>query len=142
MVGVWWLESGGEGDADAAVALLVPGDTETFATGLLHRFVDAIELEEPAVVGTDLGLDVTVPPIGGELVGCVFRRFLDTVRGDVVGAFEADDELTVAGAVGEAAGLGVAKQFDAEFGAGGFEGFDVADLGLDGGEVGHGLIGV
>jgi hypothetical protein len=44
----------------------------------------------------------------------------------------------VAGAVGEAAGLGVAEQLHAEFGAGGFEGIDVADLGEDGGEVGHG----
>jgi hypothetical protein len=64
-----------------------------------------------------------------------------TVGGDVVGTFEADDEFTVAGAVGEAAGLGVAEQLDTEFGAGGFEGFDIADLGLDGGEVGHGLVG-
>jgi hypothetical protein len=68
--------SGGEGDADAAVGLLVPGDTETFATGFLHRLVDAVELEEPAVVGTDFGLDVTVPPVGGEFVGSVFRCFL------------------------------------------------------------------
>ena len=133
------MESGGEGDADAAVVFLVPGGTKTFATGFLHRFVDAVELEESAVVGTDFSLDVTVPPVGGEFVGSVFRCFYGTVGGDVVGTFEADDEFAVAGAVGEAASLGVAEQLDTEFGAGGFEGFDIADLGLDGGEVGHGF---
>jgi len=117
----------------------MPGDTETFAVCFADGFVDSVELEKPAVVGTNFGLDVTVPPVGGELVGV---RSFGTVGGDIVGTFEPDDELTAAGAVGEAAGLGVVEEFDTEFGAGSFEGFDIADLGLDGGEVGHGLIGV
>jgi hypothetical protein len=63
------LGSGGEGEFDGAVGLLPPGDAEVLLGGLAHRLVDAVELEETAVVGTDLALDVTVPPVGGQLVG-------------------------------------------------------------------------
>jgi hypothetical protein len=133
--------SGGEGEADGAVVLLMPGDAEPLFGLLAHRLVDPVELEEPAKVGADLGLDVSVPPIGGEFVGSIFRRFLGPVCGDVEGAFEADDEFAVTGAVGKAAGLGIAEQLDTEFGAGSFESIDIADMGLDGGEVGHGGIG-
>lgn len=116
----------------------MPGDTEAFATGFPDRLVDAVELEETAVVGADFLLDVVVPPVGGELVGVGSFR---AVGGDVVGAIEADDKFAVAGVVVEAASLGVPEQLDTEFGAGGFEGVDIADLGLDGSEVGHGVLG-
>jgi hypothetical protein len=63
------MGSGGEGEFDGAIGLLTPGDAEVLLGGLAHRLVDAVELEETAVVGTDLALDVTVPPVGGQFVG-------------------------------------------------------------------------
>ncbi len=63
------MGSSGEGEFDGAVDLLTPGDAEALLGGLAHRLLDAVELEKTAIVRADLALDVTVPPIGGQLVG-------------------------------------------------------------------------
>ena len=135
------LGSGGEGEFDGAIGLLPPGDAEVLFGGLEHRLVNAVELEKTAVIGTDFLFNVSVPPVGGEGVGLAFLTG-GAVGGDVVGAFEPDDEFAGCVLGGEAPSLCVPKEFHAEFGAGGFEGGEIADLGFDGDEVGHGGIWV
>ena len=57
--------------------------------GLHAGLVDAVELQQPTEVAADLLLDMAIPPVGREAVGAV--RLL--VEGNVVGAFEPDDEI-------------------------------------------------
>lgn len=124
--------SGGEGEFDGSVGLLFSGDSEPLLVGFPDGLVDAVELDETAVVGTDFLLDVTGEPVGGQFVAVIF---ISAIGGDVVGTFELDDEFALAGLIGESACLGIPEKFQAEFGTGVFESRDIADLGLNGGEV-------
>jgi hypothetical protein len=82
---------------------------------------------------------VAVPPVGGEAIAAVFFRRV--INGDVIGAFELDDVRGEPGHAGIAAAFGVGEHDETEFAARVLQGVEIPDLGLDGGEVGHGLIG-
>jgi hypothetical protein len=99
--------------------------------------VDAVELEETAVVFADLLLDFAVPPVGCQAEGLVFGV---AVESDVVRATQADDIFARGMGGGVAAGGGVVEDLEPEFTAGVAQGGDVADLGIDGYEVGHGFL--
>jgi hypothetical protein len=70
------------------------------ALSRLHRcLVSCVELEQFAVAFADLFFDVAIPPVAGQAVGSIGLF----VEGDVVRAFEPDDEIAVVAVAGIAA---------------------------------------
>ena len=98
--------------------------------------MDAVGLEEASVVFAGFADDVAIPPVGGEAEGA--RVLWVGVDGDVVGAFEANDVGAGASDATVATTFRARGELDAEVGTGVAQGSEVADLGVDGGEVGHG----
>ncbi len=108
---------------------------EAFLPGFLCGLVDRIELEETAVIGTYLLLDMTGKPISRETEGAIRL----SVYRDVIRAFQPDDISAMGFHGREAASIGIGEKFETDLLHGGPEGCDVFDLGVYGGEVGHSL---
>ena len=117
--------------------LLSAANSQSPQSGFSRRFLDAVGLQQAAVVFSDLAGDVAIPPVGGQTVGS--RVFLGGFDADVVRAFELDDVRCLPGDAGIAAALGVFEEQETHFMGSVGQSVQVADLGLDGGEVAHGL---
>jgi hypothetical protein len=100
--------------------------------------MDAVKLEEFAEVGSDLFLDVTVPPVGGQAI----RAVLVPVESDVVWAFELNDVFSFRLIVDVAPRAAVLNEANAQLVTGGAQGVDVFNLCLDRCEVTHKVLGI
>jgi hypothetical protein len=83
---------------------------------------------------TGCALDVALIPVAGQPEGPV--RLV--IHGNVVRAFEADHEVALELVAAVTAGIRPGFDGKSHLLTGSPKGGDVADLGLDGGEVGHG----
>ena len=107
----------------------MPEDRQPLGAGFAGRLVDAVKLQELAVVGADLVFDMPGVKIGGEAEGAVGLA----VEGDVIRTFELNDVVAVGGALVIAPGVGVLEQGQVQLRAGQAQGIGArirAEVGL------------
>ena len=120
-----------EHELDGPVLLLAAKNGQSLLPGFQRGFVDPVELEEFPVALADLVFDVAIPEVSSEAEGAVWLL----VEGDVVGAFELDDEVAFGLVLVIAPGVSVLEQGQLQLLNGQPQGFDVFDLCFDFGEV-------
>ena len=113
--------------------LLSAVDSQSPQTSLPHRFVDAVGLEQAAVVFPDFPGDMAIPPVGGQsVIAVIFLRRFDR---DVIRSPEPDDVWCLPGYPRVAAALAIGDKAKVHFAAGIGKGFKIPDLSLDTREV-------